>query len=428
MIYTCKPRKISIYINTGRKTVAQVKAETGCDAIIKGGLFDGAFRPVCHLKANGKVLAADPYGYWGYGWDENDISILHSNLANTVQNYIACVCMVRNGQAETLIYPPDMGGARQRTAIGRYPDGRLWLYCDKTGKTPEQLQQIALNARLDSAIMLDGGGSTQGVFPSGTVTASRIVHNFICVWADDEQKKGGDKKMKVCLDPGHGARETNQSPDGAYIEHKFALNMANRIRGHLVRCGVDVKLTREDSSTPSLTERANIANAYKADLFVSLHSNAVGGSGWSDNTRGLTVWTYAAGGERDRAAKLLLAEMKQLGIQTFGTELYHQKFAVLAKTNMPAYLIEYAFHTSRNDVALLLDDNHRDKLALATAKAICVFGGVKWIDAPTATTKPADGTIYRVQVGAFSVEENAVKLQQELENKGYKPYITEEKK
>ena len=234
--------------------------------------------------------------------------------------------------------------------------------------------------------------------------------------------------MRVCLDPGHGTRETNQSPDAAYIEHKFALNMANRIRGPLVRCGVDVKLTREDSSTPSLTERANIANAYKADLFVSLHSNAVGGSGWSDNTRGLTVWTYAAGGERDRAAKLLLAEMKQLGIQTFGTELYHQKFTVLAKTNMPAYLIEYAFHTSRNDVALLLDDNHRDKLALATAKAICVFGGVKWIDAPTATTKPADGTIYRVQVGAFSAEENAVKLQQELENMGYKPYITEEKK
>ena len=143
--------------------------------------------------------------------------------------------------------------------------------------------------------------------------------------------------------------------------------MANRIRGHLVRCGVDVKLTWEDSSTPSLTERANIANAYKADLFVSLHSNAVSG-GWNDTVSGLTVWTYAAGGERDRAAKLLLAEMKQVGVQTFGSELYHQKFTVLAKTNMPAYLIEYAFHTSRPDVELLLDNAHRDKLALATAK------------------------------------------------------------
>ena len=65
--------------------------------------------------------------------------------------------------------------------------------------------------------------------------------------------------MKVCLDPGHGTREMNQSPDGRYIEYKFALDMAFRIREHLIRCGVDVKLTKEDSSTPSLTERANIA-------------------------------------------------------------------------------------------------------------------------------------------------------------------------
>lgn len=425
MIYIVKPKKVSIYINTGKKTIAQVKAETGCDAVINGGLFDGAFRPVCHLKADGKVLVADPYLYWGYGWDDNDPKLMVSNTISGVKNYIACVCMVRNGQAEHLIYNKDLGGARQRTAMGRYPDGRLWLYCDKTGKTPEQLQRIALDAGLDSAIMLDGGGSTQGIFPNGTVTSTRIVQNFICVWVDSGEK--GEKKMRVCLDPGHGTREMNQSPDGSYIEHKFTLDMANRIRTHLFRCGVDVKLTREDSSTPSLTERANIANAYKADLFVSLHSNAVSG-GWNDKTRGLTVWTYAAGGERDRAAKLLLAEMKQVGVQTFGSELYHQKFTVLAKTNMPAYLIEYAFHTSRPDVELLLDNAHRDKLSLATAKAICIWGGVKWIDAPTAPTVPTDGTIYRVQVGAFAVEENATRLKAELEGKGYNPFITKEKR
>ena len=61
---------------------------------------------------------------------------------------------------------------------------------------------------------------------------------------------------------------------------------------------------------------------------------------------------------------------------------------------MPAYLVEYAFHTSKPDVLLLSDNNHRAKLALATAKAICTFGGVKWIDAPIETVKPSDGTIF----------------------------------
>lgn len=234
--------------------------------------------------------------------------------------------------------------------------------------------------------------------------------------------------MRVCLDPGHGTKEMNQSPDGRYIEYKFALDMAYRIREHLIRCGVDVRLTKEDSSTPSLTERANIANAFKADLFVSLHSNAIGGSGWDDKTQGLTVWTYAAGGERNRAANILIDEMAKAGVQMFGSKLYHNTFAVLKYTNMPAYLIEYAFHTSRPDVELLLDSAHRDKLALATAKAICIWGGVKWVDVSTEPTKPTDGTIYRVQVGAFTVKENAGRLKTELENMGYKPYITEEKK
>ena len=60
-------------------------------------------------------------------------------------------------------------------------------------------------------------------------------------------------------------------------------------------------------------------------------------------------------------------------------------------------------------------------------KAICAYGGVKWVE-PVAPTKPADGTIYRVQVGAFTVKENADKLKAELESKGYKPFIAKEEK
>ena len=94
-------------------------------------------------------------------------------------------------------------------------------------------------------------------------------------------------------------------------------------------------------------------------------------------------------GGKGQGRKLLLDEMRQAGVQLFGAELYHQKFTVLAKTNMPAYLIEYAFHTSKPDVGLLLDNQHRDKLAKATAKAICAWGNVKWID-PVKPTAPSD--------------------------------------
>ena len=115
-------------------------------------------------------------------------------------------------------------------------------------------------------------------------------------------------KYKVCLDPGHGTGEMNQSPDGRYLEYKFAWDMANRIKLLLEATKmVEVKLTKtNESETPSLTYRANVANNWGADIFISLHSNAVGAGQWKDSVHGLTVWTYAEGGKRDVLANTIL--------------------------------------------------------------------------------------------------------------------------
>ena len=125
-------------------------------------------------------FVADQYKYWGYGWNENNVTLTADY--GSFDNYIACVCMVRNGQAEQLIYNKDLGGARQRTAMGRYADGRLWLYCDKTGKTPEQLQQSLWTLDLNLPIMLDGGGSTHLVFPSQAQSCTELSTTlFLCL-------------------------------------------------------------------------------------------------------------------------------------------------------------------------------------------------------------------------------------------------------
>ena len=442
MILTANPSKVSIYDN--RKTrykATQVKAITGADIVFNGSLFNWSdYSPCCDIRVGGKTLNDDQWGYYGYGWNDNELpKVMHSKDMFAVDNYLSCIWAIHNGEKQTLNdNQSGIGGVRGRTAFGFKGDGTMVIIVtsDSNGAmTLSQTRDTLYDGGCVSGIILDGGGSSQIDTDGTDIRSLRIVSNFVCVWLAETPtarppttEKESTKKMKVCLDPGHGTREMNQSPDGRYIEYKFALDMAFRIREHLIRCGVDVKLTKEDSSTPSLTERANIANAFKADLFVSLHSNAIGGSGWNDNTRGLCVYTYASGGERHRAANILIDEMAKAGVQMFGSKLFHNTFAVLKYTNMPAYLIEYAFHTSRPDVELLLNNAHRDKLALATAKAICVFGGVKWIDAPTAPTKPAGEFIYRVQVGAFSVEENATKLKAELESKGYKPFVVKERK
>ncbi|MCI6255923.1 MAG: N-acetylmuramoyl-L-alanine amidase [Clostridiales bacterium] len=184
----------------------------------------------------------------------------------------------------------------------------------------------------------------------------------------------------VCLDPGHGPGCVNGSPDGSYREYEFAWDMGQRVRRLLEQRGVKVVMTKTESEYPSLTTRANVSNRAGADLFLSLHSNATGAKGWSV-TRGLIVYTSMAGASAGRniAANCVIKRMREAGVVVQGSGLQHNKsYTVLAKTNAPAMIVEYGFHTNAEDVRLLKSDAHRDKLATATAKGVCDYLGVEW--------------------------------------------------
>ncbi len=257
MIYTCKPAKVALYVNTQKKTMDEVKAETGADVIINGGLYTmSTWTPVCHLKVNGKVIAADQWSYFGYGWhqDKADLALV-SNYAN-LDNYICCVCLLRNGQKEQLLYPADMGGARPRTAIGLYPDGSILFYASSDKETPEGLQTILQNLGLESALMLDGGGSTQGICPTSSFRQSRRVHNFILAWLKDSapicpypepsaliyrgNRGTGVKWLQFMLNR-HGAKLV---VDGIYGGMTYAAVITFQMSHGLVADGIVGSLTR----------------------------------------------------------------------------------------------------------------------------------------------------------------------------------------
>ena len=180
-------RRVEIHINKSEKTLAEIKAATGADYIINGGLFEGT-KAVCHLKAAGKVWASDPYTYWGYAWDTGPDMALVGVPAPGKLNYICCVCLLRGGKAERLIYGSDLGGRRPRSAMG-LKNGDLCLYCSTDGATPEELQAELLDKGWESAVMLDGGGSSQCDLGGQIITASRKVHNLICVYLTDKREE-----------------------------------------------------------------------------------------------------------------------------------------------------------------------------------------------------------------------------------------------
>ena len=195
MIATVKAARIAIYINSAKKTLAQVKAETGCTHIINGGLFEN-WKACCQLKANGKVYADDGYKYWGFSWtDVNDFGMEVVPCAKP--SYIACVDILRNGKSGDMNVNSQIKGSRQRTAIGIDKDKNIVLYCTQAGRTPEQVRDEMKAAGCVDAVMLDGGLSSQCDLDGWVLTASRRVHNFICVWAD--KTEGGDKDMALMI-------------------------------------------------------------------------------------------------------------------------------------------------------------------------------------------------------------------------------------
>ena len=184
-----KIEKIQLYNNTKKKSIVQVKKETGADYAINGGIFSfSTFKPFGNTKSNGVVLCDPHYGEYGFGWDVGP-DIKYEVLPNSKRkNYLGCVGMILNGTKQKLRYNRDMGGTRQRSAIGLDDKGNFIMYaCNgSNNKSPQKLQTYCLNMGWKQGLMLDGGGSTSLLTNSKKLVSEgsngRIVSNYILVF------------------------------------------------------------------------------------------------------------------------------------------------------------------------------------------------------------------------------------------------------
>ena len=396
--------RIAVYAGRCRETLAQARAWAERERpgervyLLNGGTWSAPDRPDPWLVSNGQVLARADWSSWGFGW-ETGPDIAMDSAPERHRNFISCVPLLTpwDGMDAPLRFPAEMGGVRGRSALALAGD-KLVLYCSGDGtadaKSPVALREELHRLGAETAIMLDGGGSSQCDFDGRKITGGRRVQNVIVVWrsaAGGEPEKGSDTMKKVVLDPGHGVETAGKrSPDGTYREYEFTLDLAGRLKTLLERHGVAVTLTRADAHDVSLARRVQIANDIKGlDLFVSLHSNAAGSGAQWMNARGFEVHTSAAGDTAGRniAAKKILARAQEAGLTVRG--LVHNGWYVVRHTNAPAVLIEHLFHDNKEDAALLKDSAFRDRLAEVDAKGVLDYLGVAWQEEPEPEAPPA---------------------------------------
>lgn len=193
-------RRVQIYINSPRRTLAQIKQATGADYLINGTLYNMTTGAVnCHLKADGRVIARPSYTVYGLGWDAGR-DIRMEVLPNDRRNYIACTPLILEGKPlARLTYASGQGGSRARSAIGIMGE-KLVMYCTTSGRTPEKLRDELAKAGWTQAVMLDGGGSAQCDFAGQKITSSRKVQHLILVYTEKEYEAGEPKGAKPMVE------------------------------------------------------------------------------------------------------------------------------------------------------------------------------------------------------------------------------------
>ena len=210
----------------------------------------------------------------------------------------------------------------------------------------------------------------------GTVYLSQTINNKVVVTeivVSDKQEllslaKSSDSNnsnvekvnrsyYKVFIDPGHGGSDPGALGFG-YRESDINLQVAKKVESKLKDKGIDVKMSRTSDVFYSLSERAEMANDYGADVFVSIHQNS------ADNTSAKGIETYYDKNEIED--KPLSDDIQNEIISETGSKsrgVKNARFAVLVQSNMIASLVECGFISNETEVKMISNPQYQDKLA-----------------------------------------------------------------
>jgi len=222
-------------------------------------------------------------------------------------------------------------------------------------------------------------------------------------------------KKTICIDPGHGGADPG-AVNGDRYEAGDNLRLSLAVGNILSRQGHRVVFTHK-GEIPAQTKlgldaRRRIGIESRADLFLSVHRNSF----HDPAAKGIEVWIRHSA-HTEAAARLLkeIAGVEHQANRGVKTGAY----AVLYDMPMPAILLELGFLSNERDNELF--DRHFDAYATAIAGGILAALGCEEKE-----STPEATPLYRVQVGAFTVRENAERLREALLAKGYPSFVVKE--
>lgn len=178
---------------------------------------------------------------------------------------------------------------------------------------------------------------------------------------------------RVVIDPGLGGATTGVTVSGKYgdvTEEELLWDLASRTEGRMISTGMETIISRQRGDDPSARDRADIANAFDADLMISLRFDAY------PNEKAAGVASFYFGSEIGSSS--MTGEMFSGYIQreiVARTKLVNcgnhaRTWDILRLTEMPTVELFLGYLSNPDDVKILTDPAKRDAIAEAIVVAI----------------------------------------------------------
>ncbi|CEQ24396.1 S-layer protein [[Clostridium] sordellii] len=244
------------------------------------------------------------------------------------------------------------------------------------GETKDLSQHPDWNLSNNSVVSIDKNGQLKAI-GSGTVFISQKLGNklhVIEIYVPDSSPryysfyKAEPKSRnyyKVFIDPGHGGDDSGAPGLGSKNEDDLNLEVAMKVKKKLEAKNIDVKMSRESDEFIKLGERANMANQYGADVFVSIHQNSAD----AESAHGIETYYHPNKGMYEPLAKDIQDNaINQTGARNRGVK--SSNLAVLRESNMPSSLFESGFVSNLQEYNKLINPAYQDKLATGIVDGI----------------------------------------------------------
>ncbi len=240
---------------------------------------------------------------------------------------------------------------------------------------------VAVDGPFVATASLDGAPGQAGA--TLTLAMRQLVH-FEVVESDHPTavtiifRRGRIADRRIVIDPGHGGRDSG-ARGTRLLEKDVNLDVARQVARLLMEMGASVVLTRESDVFVDLYERPRMANRIGADLFLSVHCNAMP----KPNTGRGTETYYYHDFSQCLAVVVHQALVAALGRRDNGVRWAN--FCVTRESEMPAVLVELMYLNTDEEEALLA----RPEVRTAAAEAIAE-GLRQYVEGTASTLEPGE--------------------------------------